>query len=157
MSRSSSNSSHLPKGAPPTASHLRRTRRQHAGERAEDYVEVIADLIAVSGEARATDLARAMGVSHVTVVRMVQRLKKLGLARAEPYRSIFLTPRGKALARQARERHETVVAFLIALGVPPKVAAADAEGIEHHVSPETLRSFERFLSKQPASSGEAGS
>jgi DtxR family transcriptional regulator, manganese transport regulator len=128
-----------------TAANQRRTRRQHAQERAQDYVEAIADLISAQGEARATDLARSLGVTHVTVIRTVQRLQRNGLVTSLPYRSIFLTEAGRKLASKARTRHRTVVAFLEALGISPAVARADAEGIEHHVSSETLTAFERFL------------
>jgi DtxR family manganese transport transcriptional regulator len=128
-----------------TAAYQRRTRQQHAQERAQDYVEVIADLIASCGEARATDLAKSLGVSHVTVIRTVERLQREGLVTTQPYRSIFLTDKGRTLAAKAKARHETVVAFLEALGVPTPIARADAEGIEHHVSSETLDAFEKFL------------
>lgn len=131
----------------------RRTRHAHAQERAQDYVEAISDLIAEQGEARATDLAKMLGVTHVTVIRTVQRLQRDGLVTSQPYRSIFLTGEGERMAERARVRHRTVVAFLEALGVTPGVARADAEGIEHHVSSETLRAFERYL----AGSGAAGS
>ncbi|MEO6053531.1 MAG: manganese-binding transcriptional regulator MntR [Chthoniobacterales bacterium] len=128
-----------------TAAHQKRTRQQHAQERAQDYVEAIADLIAAHGEARATDLARSLGVTHVTVIRTVQRLQREGLVTTQPYRSIFLTDNGRKLAAKAKARHEKVVAFLEALGVSSATARADAEGIEHHVSPETLAAFEKFL------------
>jgi DtxR family manganese transport transcriptional regulator len=134
----------LPVG-PETAAHQQLTRQRHAQERAQDYVEAIADLIARHGEARATDLAKSLGVTHVTVIRTVQRLQREGLARTEPYRSIFLTDSGRRLAGRARARHEKVVAFLEALGVPTDAARADAEGIEHHVGAETLAAMERFL------------
>lgn len=134
-----------PKSGPETAVYQHQTRLQHAQERAQDYVEVIADLIASRGEARATDLARSLGVTHVTVIRTVQRLQREGLVTTEPYRSIFLTDAGRKLAGKARARHEKVVAFLEALGVSPSTARADAEGIEHHVSDETLSAMEKFL------------
>ena len=137
-----------PKAGPETALYQRQTRLQHAQERAQDYVEVIADLIASRGEARATDLAKSLGVTHVTVIRTVQRLQREGLVTTEPYRSIFLTDAGRKLAGKARARHEKVVAFLQALGVPPSTARADAEGIEHHVSDETLSAMEKFLNGQ---------
>lgn len=121
------------------------TRLAHAQERAQDYVEAIADLIAAHGEARATDIARSLGVTHVTVARTVQRLQREGLVTTQPYRSIFLTDAGRKLAAKAKARHEKVVAFLEALGVSSETARADAEGIEHHVSPETLAAFEKFL------------
>jgi DtxR family manganese transport transcriptional regulator len=132
-------------GGPETAAYQQLTRLQHAQERAQDYVEAIADLIAVRGEARATDLAKSLGVTHVTVIRTVQRLQREGLVNTEPYRSIFLTDSGRKLAGKARARHEKVVAFLEALGVSPSAARADAEGIEHHVGSETLAAMERFL------------
>jgi DtxR family transcriptional regulator, manganese transport regulator len=128
-----------------TAACQRRTRQQHAQERAQDYVETIADLIASCGEARATDLAKSLGVTHVTVIRTVERLQREGWVTTQPYRSIFLTEAGRRLAAKAKARHQTVIAFLEALGVSPSVARADAEGIEHHVSPETLAVFESFL------------
>ncbi len=128
-----------------TAAYQRRTREQHAQERAQDYVEAIADLMVSCGEARATDLAKSLGVTHVTVIRTVERLQREGLVTTQPYRSIFLTDSGRKLAEKAKARHVTVIAFLEALGISPSTARADAEGIEHHVSAETLSAFERFL------------
>jgi len=142
---------------PETAAYQQRTRLQHAQERAQDYVEVIADLIARRGEARATDLAKSLGVTHVTVIRTVQRLQREGLVSTEPYRSIFLTDAGRRLAGKARARHEKVVAFLEALGVRPSTARADAEGMEHHVSAETLAAMERYLDAESQKTGAAPS
>jgi DtxR family manganese transport transcriptional regulator len=124
---------------------LRRTRLEHAAETAQDYVEAIADLCAAQGEARAVDLAQRLGVTHVTVVRTVARLQRDGYVCTRPYRSIFLTDKGSRLAEESRRRHEIVLAFLRNLGVPERIAQTDAEGIEHHVSPETLRAFKRFV------------
>jgi DtxR family manganese transport transcriptional regulator len=132
-----------------TAAIQRLTRLAHAQERAQDYVEAIADLIAEHGEARATDMAKSLGVTHVTVIRTVQRLQREGLATTQPYRSIILTEAGRKLAAKAKRRHEKVVAFLEALGISSGTARKDAEGIEHHVSPETLAAFERFLKARP--------
>lgn len=127
------------------AAAARRTRVQHAQETAQDYVELIAELIAESGEARAVELARRLGVTHVTVGRTIQRLQREGLVTAQPYRAIFLTPAGRRLAQESRRRHEIVVAFLRSLGISRAKAQADAEGIEHHVSGETLRALVRHL------------
>jgi DtxR family manganese transport transcriptional regulator len=132
---------------PTRASHadgFAQTRKAHANELAEDYVEIIADLIDTTGEARVVDIAARLGVSHVTVIRTLARLQKIGLVTTRPYRSIFLTEEGRRLAAQSRQRHEIVLNFLLALGVPAAAANADAEGIEHHVSPPTLAAFERF-------------
>ena len=125
--------------------HGARTRRDHSQELAQDYVEMIAELIAKTGEARLTDLARGLGVTHVTANRTLKRLQRQGLVTSQPYRSIFLTSNGRSLAKESRDRHETVVRFLIALGVPEEIAESDAEGIEHHVSRETLAAFVRYL------------
>jgi len=130
------------------AAALRQTRLEHSTETAEDYVEAIAELSATFGEARAADLARRLGVSHVTVIRTVGRLQRDGYVRTQPYRSIFLTDKGRQLAETSRRRHDTVVEFLRRLGVPEPTAQADAEGIEHHVSPETLAAFRRYVSRR---------
>ena len=111
----------------------------------EDYVELIADLLAATGEARPTDIARRLGVSHATVIKTISRLKREGVATARPYRGVFLTDSGRELAARVRARHRLVVDALLALGVSPEVAEADAEGIEHHVSETTLKAFGRFL------------
>ncbi|HEX8553734.1 MAG TPA: manganese-binding transcriptional regulator MntR [Sphingomonas sp.] len=115
-----------------------RVRAAHATEMQEDYVELIGDLIAATGEARAADLAERFGVTAATVANTLTRLRKAGLIEMQPYRSIFLTERGAAMASAARERHAIVVAFLLHLGVSREVAEMDAEGLEHHLSEPTL-------------------
>lgn len=114
----------------------------------EDYVELIADLLATAGEARPTDIARRLGVSHATAIKSIGRLKREGLATSKPYRGVFLTEAGHALAGRVRARHRTVVDLLLAVGVPLEAAELDAEGIEHHVSEATLAAFARFLAAQ---------
>ena len=111
----------------------------------EDYVELIAGLLANGGEARPTDIARRLGVSHATAIKSIARLKREGLATARPYRGVFLTEAGQVLAERVRERHRVVVDLLRAVGVPGEAAESDAEGIEHHVSEATLGAFRRFL------------
>lgn len=133
------------------AKHHARTRSAHARELAEDYVEAVAELIDEGGRARVTDLAKRLGVSHVSVVRTVARLQRNGLLETEPYRAIGLTAEGRALAAKVQRRHEIVVRFLIALGVDPAAARSDAEGIEHHVSDATLAAFERHLAGRSGS------
>ena len=125
-----------------------RTRQEHSEETAQDYVEMIAELIDTTGEARVIDLARRLGVTHVTVSRTLQRLRRAGLITSLPYRSVFLTASGKRLSEESRHRHEVVVEFLQSIGVPETVAQSDAEGIEHHVSRETLAAFEKHLRRK---------
>lgn len=124
-----------------------RTRADHSRETAEDYVELVHTLISEQGEARITEIAARMGVSKVTVTKTIQRLIKEGLVTSEPYRSVFLTDAGKKLAIQAKERHELVLSFLLALGISEPIAESDAEGIEHHVSEETLNAMKEFVKK----------
>jgi DtxR family manganese transport transcriptional regulator len=131
----------------PPAESFQRSRRDRAGEIAQDYVEAIAELAAAVGEARVTDLARRLGVTHVTVNRTLARLQTVGYVSTKPYRAIFLTTAGERLALESKQRHQTVVAFLLSLGIPRKIAELDAEGIEHHVSPETLAAMERRLKR----------
>ncbi len=131
--------------SPPSARSFQRTRQDHKTETAEDYVEMIADLIDQHGEARLVDLAKALGISHATANRTLGRLQEDGLVQSRPYRSIFLTDTGRALAMQSRGRHRLVCQFLVALGVAQEQAEIDAEGLEHHVSDVTLRAMERFL------------
>ena len=126
---------------------FRRVRDAHQTEVAEDYVELIADLIEETGEARVVDLAHRLGVSNATVNNTIQRLARDGLVTSKPYRSIFLTDEGQEMATASRERHDVVRDFLVALGVAPETAEADAEGIEHHVSETTLEAFRKHLAK----------
>jgi len=133
------------KGSARHAENFSRTRYEHAHEITEDYVEAIAALISETGEARVVDLAKRLGVTHVTVNRTIARLQKAGYVKSQPYRAIFLTKKGRDLANTCKTRHETVVAFLRSLGVSERIAEMDAEGIEHHVSRQTLTAFKTAL------------
>ena len=141
--------------APPTelpaetlqARRFGKTRTAQSTALAEDYVELIADLLATNGEARPTDVARRLGVSHPTAIKAIARLKREGLATSKPYRGVFLTQEGHDLAGRVRARHRLVVDLLIAVGVPPEAAESDAEGLEHHVSEATLKAFARFIAR----------
>lgn len=124
-----------------------RVREAHQTETAEDYVELIADLIDRQGEARVVDLSTRFGVSHATVNKVIVRLNREGLVSNRKYRSLFLTEEGRALATKCKERHRIVFDFLQCIGVPEDIAEMDAEGIEHHVSAETLSIFQSFIRK----------
>ena len=120
---------------------FRRTRNDHATETAEDYVEAIDAILSVSGVCRSRDLAQKFAVSDVTVHRIVGRLQRDGWVVTEPYQPIRLTAKGKRLAKRSRERHEIVLQFFLSIGVDRETAETDAEGIEHHVSQQTLDRF----------------
>lgn len=124
---------------------FKRTRDDHASETAEDYVEAVAEFMESSGECRVSMLAKKFSVSHVTASRIVRRLDREGLLEAPPRKPIQLSPEGMALAKRSRARHELVFSFLRAIGVSNRTAEIDAEGIEHHVSKETLRRMKKFM------------
>ena len=132
---------------PASAEHHRVRRAQHETEAAQDYCEAIAGFLDAGVEARVGRIAERFGLSHVTVSRVVRRLASEGFVIARPHQPLGLTPRGQALAAEARRRHELVIEFLRALGVDARSAELDAEGIEHHVSPATLRAMSRFLGR----------
>ncbi len=127
---------------------FQQAREARRSELAEDYVELIDDLIREGGEARQVDIAARLGVAQPTVARMLRKLVEEGLVQRKAYRGVFLTDSGRELAQASRERHEIVEQFLVAIGVPPETAQRDAEGIEHHVSEETLAAFRRFTEAQ---------
>jgi DtxR family transcriptional regulator, manganese transport regulator len=127
-----------------------RTREDHQTEIAEDYVELIYRLgdPEPGGLVRTTDLVTALGVAQPTVTKTLDRLQREGLVTVIPRQSVELTPTGRDLAEKSLARHETIVNFLIQIGVPADQAELDTEGIEHHVSQVTLQAFEAFIDKQ---------
>ena len=130
---------------PTQARRFGKARRARSATLIEDYVELIADLIAAHGEARATEIAKRLGVTHPTALKAIGRLKREGLATSRPYRGIFLTEAGQTLADKVHARHRLIVEFLRAVGVPKETAEADAEGMEHHASEATMKAFAKFL------------
>jgi DtxR family manganese transport transcriptional regulator len=144
----------LPAELPVEAVQARRFEKARSAQAAavlEDYVELIDDLLASGGEARPTDIAHRLGVTHATAIKTIARLKREGLATSKLYRGVFLTPEGHGLADRVRSRHRLVVDILRAVGVPEQCAELDAEGIEHHVSDVALAAFARFLKRQGSS------
>lgn len=124
---------------------FRDTRKHHSTELAEDYTELIADLIEERGQARTCDLAKGLGVSHVTALRTVQRLQEDGFLRTQPRQPIELTEKGRRLATYSKQRHELLVEFLVSIGVPLAQAEIDVEGAEHHISKQTLSQLQKFM------------
>ena len=142
-----------PRPLPSPEDQVARFAQQREADRsaiAEDYVELIADLLQEEGEARAVDIARRMGVAQATVAATVARLQRDGLVETKPYRGLFLTEAGQAMAAASRARHELLVRFLLALGLDAETAEADAEGLEHHASDKALAAFARFLAERDA-------
>jgi Mn-dependent DtxR family transcriptional regulator len=113
----------------------------------EDYLEQILDLINTKGYARVADIAQGLRISQASVTNMVQRLDAEGLLKYEKYRGLVLTTAGETLARNIMRRHQLLTDFLRMLGVNEEVIYHDVEGMEHHISPQTLHSIEALLSE----------
>ena len=119
----------------------------------EDYLERILELINSKGYARVIDIAAALKISQASVTNMVQRLDADGLLKYEKYRGLVLTTAGEALARNIARRHRLLTDFLSLLGLDDRIIYHDVEGMEHHISPPTLRAIENLtaqLRRRPA-------
>ena len=121
-----------------------KVRNAHKNENTEDYLELIAELLNKYGEARIVDIANELNIAQATANKTIKRLNSQGYIKKEPYRSIFLTLKGQKIASQSKKRHNIVYQFLINLGVDKKIASADSEGIEHHVSKTTLFKMDKY-------------
>jgi len=119
----------------------------------EDYLERILELIQSKGYARVVDIAASLKISQASVTNMVQRLDAEGLLKYEKYRGLVLTEAGETVARGITRRHELLTEFLRLLGLDDRVINHDVEGMEHHISPSTLRAIEALtdqLRRRPA-------
>ena len=120
---------------------------------AEDYLERILELINLKGYARIVDIASALKISQASVTNMVQRLDGEGLLKYEKYRGLILTEAGEKVARGIAHRHKLLTDFFQVLGLDERVIFHDVEGMEHHISPPTLRAIESLttlLRRRPA-------
>ena len=124
-----------------------------ASSAVEDYLERILELINSKGYARVVDIATSLKISQASVTNMVQRLDTEGLLKYEKYRGLVLTTAGETLARNIARRHQLLTDFLQLLGLDQRVIDHDVEGMEHHISPSTLRAIEALtvqLRRRPA-------
>jgi Mn-dependent DtxR family transcriptional regulator len=130
-----------------------RTAPRPASSAVEDYLERILELINTKGYARVVDIAQSLGISQASVTNMIQRLDAEGLLKYEKFRGLVLTTAGETLARNITHRHQLLSDFLKLLGIGEEVIYHDVEGMEHHISPPTLRAIEALthaLKRQPA-------
>src|SRR5687767_8769292 len=126
---------------------------RHASSAVEDYLERILDLINTKGYARVVDIAQSLQISQASVTNMVQRMDAEGLLKYEKYRGLVLTTAGETLARNITRRHQLLSDFLKLLGLDERTIFHDVEGMEHHISPPTVRAIEALtaqLERQPA-------
>jgi DtxR family transcriptional regulator, manganese transport regulator len=124
-----------------------------ASSAVEDYLERILELINTKGYARVIDIAQSLKISQASVTNMVQRLDAEGLLKYEKYRGLVLTTAGETLAKNITRRHQLLSDFLNLLGLDEQVIYHDVEGMEHHISPSTLRAIQALtlqLRRQPA-------
>ncbi len=129
------------------AKQFKAIRKQHSLEAAEDYTELIYELIEKDGEARTGKIAKELGISHVTALRTIRRLQEEGYVTTAQQKPVELTKKGRKLALNSKHKHQVLLDFLIKLGVPEQTAEIDVEGIEHHVSKVTLECIKEFLKK----------
>lgn len=128
------------------AVHFKESRESRVFEVAEDYTELVFDLLESQKEAHICDIARAMGISHVSVLKTIKRLVREGLLEKGPY-GISLTDKGREMAIFSKKKHVALTEFLLMLGVPEHIVATDVEGIEHHISPATLEAIEAHMKR----------
>jgi Mn-dependent DtxR family transcriptional regulator len=126
---------------------------RHTSSAVEDYLERILELINTKGYARVIDIAQSLKISQASVTNMVQRLDAEGLLKYEKYRGLVLTASGEALAKNITRRHQILADFLRLFGLDEDVIYHDVEGMEHHISPPTLKAIEALtaqLERQPS-------
>lgn len=122
-------------------------KKQDRTDRMEDYLEVIYELVQQKGYATTVDISSYLNVSSPSVTKMMQKLDETGYLNYEKYRGIKLTHEGIRIARNIRNRHGLLAEFFMIIGVDEETANNDAEGIEHHLHPETMKKLEEFINE----------
>ncbi len=119
--------------------------REGSSTRMEDYLEVISELVELKGYATTLDISRYLNVSAPSVTKMLQRLDDTGYLEYEKYRGINLTQKGKQIAGTIRQKHGILLEFFEILGIGSDTANRDAEGLEHHINPKTIKQLRKFI------------
>jgi Mn-dependent DtxR family transcriptional regulator len=122
-------------------------KKEDRTDRMEDYLEVIYELIQEKGYATTVDISSYLNVSSPSVTKMMQKLDETGYLKYEKYRGIKLTIEGIRIARNIRNRHGLLAEFFMIIGIDEETANNDAEGIEHHLHPETMKKLEEFINE----------
>mgnify|MGYP003388906161 FL=1 len=113
--------------------------------RVEDYLEVISELVDMKGYAATLDISRYMNVSAPSVTKMLKKLDAEGYLEYEKYYGINLTEKGQQIADMIKQKHGILLEFFEILGIGKEIANQDAEGIEHHLNPKTIRQIRKFV------------
>jgi len=119
--------------------------REGSSTRMEDYLEVISELVELKGYATTLDISRYLNVSAPSVTKMLQRLDDGGYLEYEKYRGINLTQKGNQIADTIRQKHGILLEFFEILGIGSDTANRDAEGLEHHLNPKTIKQLRKFI------------
>ena len=114
-------------------------------DRVEDYLEVISELVDMKGYAATLDISRYMNVSAPSVTKMLKKLDAEGFLEYEKYYGINLTEEGQRVADMIKQKHGILLEFFEILGIGKEIANQDAEGIEHHLNPKTIRQIRKFV------------
>lgn len=119
--------------------------REGSSTRIEDYLEVISELVELKGYATTLDISRYLSVSAPSVTKMLQKLDDGGYLEYEKYRGINLTQKGNQVADTIRQKHGILLEFFEILGIGYDTANRDAEGVEHHLNPKTIKQLRKFI------------
>ncbi|HTG71699.1 MAG TPA: transcriptional regulator MntR [Candidatus Udaeobacter sp.] len=111
----------------------------------EDYLEKIYKLIDEKGYARVSDIAEGLEVHPSSVTKMIQKLDKDNYLIYEKYRGLVLTNKGKKMGKRLVDRHQLLESFLTTIGVQDENIYQDVEGIEHHLSWDSITCIETLV------------
>jgi len=111
----------------------------------EDYLERIYKLVDEKGYARVSDIAEGLCVHPSSVTKMIQKLDKSSYLVYEKYRGLMLTSKGKKMGKRLMERHQLLESFLTLIGVQEENIYKDVEGIEHHLSSDSITCIETLV------------
>ena len=111
----------------------------------EDYLERIYRLIDEKGYARVSDIAEGLEVHPSSVTKMIQKLDKASYLIYDKYRGLVLTNKGKKMGKRLVERHHLLESFLQVIGVQEENIYRDVEGIEHHLSWDSITCIETLV------------
>ncbi len=123
----------------------------------EDYLERIYRLIDEKGYARVSDIAEGLEVHPSSVTKMIQKLDKDSYLIYEKYRGLVLTNKGKKMGKRLVDRHLLLENFLTIIGVQEDKIYGDVEGIEHHLSWDSITCIEtlvEYFNRDPSRGAE---
>jgi DtxR family Mn-dependent transcriptional regulator len=116
-------------------------------EALEMYIKTIFELENEFGSAAPSDIAMKLSVKAPSVTSALQKLDSLGMVEYRRYQHVKLTSKGNEVARMLNHRHQTLLDFLLLIGVDEEIAMKDACEIEHVVNKQTIQRLSHFLQK----------